>query len=114
VSAVELGSKVKNSTTIHACGAYLSFDEASTACALQHIFTALQQLEERNREPSLSRHRNLMEPFMFVSWILSKIRAYFRYRETVRELSQLTDRELDDLGISRYEIDSIARVHAGA
>jgi uncharacterized protein YjiS (DUF1127 family) len=49
---------------------------------------------------------------MFVSWILSKIRAYLSYRETVRELSQLTDRELDDLGISRFEIDGIARSHA--
>lgn len=46
---------------------------------------------------------------MFVSWILSKVRAYLRYRETLRELSQLSDRELDDLGIGRFEIESIAR-----
>jgi uncharacterized protein YjiS (DUF1127 family) len=51
---------------------------------------------------------------MFVSYLLAKIRAYLLYRETVRELSQLTDRELDDLGISRYEIDSVARAHAAA
>jgi uncharacterized protein YjiS (DUF1127 family) len=51
---------------------------------------------------------------MFVSYLLAKIRAYLLYRETVRELSQLTDRELDDLGISRYEIDSVARAHASA
>jgi uncharacterized protein YjiS (DUF1127 family) len=50
---------------------------------------------------------------MFVSMILSKIRAYLAYRETVRELSQLTDRELDDLGIARFEIDAVARSHAG-
>ena len=49
---------------------------------------------------------------MFVSYILSKVRAYMRYRETVRELSQLSDRELDDLGISRFQIDGIARQHA--
>ncbi|BCM84580.1 MULTISPECIES: DUF1127 domain-containing protein [Methylobacterium] len=46
---------------------------------------------------------------MFVSLILSKIRAYLRYRETVHELSRLSDRELDDLGISRFEIQGIAR-----
>jgi uncharacterized protein YjiS (DUF1127 family) len=51
---------------------------------------------------------------MFVTSILSKIRAYVLYRETVRELSQLNDRELDDLGISRFQIASIARQAAAA
>jgi uncharacterized protein YjiS (DUF1127 family) len=37
-----------------------------------------------------------------------------RYRETVRELSLLSDRELDDLGISRFQIENIAREHAVA
>ena len=46
---------------------------------------------------------------MIVTWIVSKIRTYFQYRETVAELSRLTDRELEDLGISRYDIDSVAR-----
>lgn len=46
---------------------------------------------------------------MFVSMIAAKVRAYFRYRETVRELSRLTDRELNDLGISRADIPYIAR-----
>ena len=51
---------------------------------------------------------------MFVTYLLSRIRAYFRYRETVRELSLLSDRELDDLGISRFQIQSVARHHAAA
>ena len=51
---------------------------------------------------------------MFVTYILSKVRAYFRYRETMSELSQLSDRELNDLGISRFEIEAIARKHATA
>ena len=46
---------------------------------------------------------------MIVSWILSKIRNYLQYRETVAELSRLTDRELEDLGITRFEIESVAR-----
>ncbi|WP_262270544.1 DUF1127 domain-containing protein [Microvirga yunnanensis] len=49
---------------------------------------------------------------MFVTFLLSKIRAYRRYRETVREPMQFTDRELDDLGIARHEIDAIARQNA--
>jgi uncharacterized protein YjiS (DUF1127 family) len=51
---------------------------------------------------------------MFVTYILSRVRAYLRYRETVRELAQLTDRELDDLGINRFQIDAIAREHSAA
>ena len=51
---------------------------------------------------------------MFVTYILSQIRAYMRYRETVRELSQLSDRELNDLGIVRYDIHYVARNSAAA
>ncbi|NNM72151.1 DUF1127 domain-containing protein [Enterovirga aerilata] len=46
---------------------------------------------------------------MFTSVILSKIREYLRYRETVRELSRLSDRELEDIGIARYQIEGVAR-----
>ncbi len=51
---------------------------------------------------------------MFVTYLLSKICAYVLYRETVRELSQLSDHELDDLGISRFQIASVARQAAAA
>ncbi|MDB5513056.1 MAG: hypothetical protein JWR08_2539 [Enterovirga sp.] len=46
---------------------------------------------------------------MFTSLILAKIRHYLKYRETMRELSRLTDRELEDIGIARYQIDAIAK-----
>ena len=45
---------------------------------------------------------------MFVAFLLSRIRAYQRYHQTIRELMQFSDRELEDLGISRYEIDTSA------
>jgi uncharacterized protein YjiS (DUF1127 family) len=51
---------------------------------------------------------------MFVTYLLSNIRAYFLYHETVRELSILSDRELGDLGISRVEITDVARRHSAA
>ena len=46
---------------------------------------------------------------MFTSVILAKIREYLRYRETLRELARLSDRELEDIGIARYQIDHVAR-----
>lgn len=46
---------------------------------------------------------------MFVTMILSRIRAYLRYRDTVNELSRLSDRELEDIGLARADIDAIAR-----
>lgn len=41
--------------------------------------------------------------------IFDRIRKYNKYRNTVRELNNLSDRELSDLGISRFEIPGIAR-----
>jgi uncharacterized protein YjiS (DUF1127 family) len=46
---------------------------------------------------------------MFLSSILAGINRWLRYRETVRQLSGLTDRELNDLGISRSDISAVAR-----
>ena len=42
--------------------------------------------------------------------VLSRVRAYLRYRDTIAQLSRLSDRDLADLGINRSEIRGIARV----
>ena len=49
------------------------------------------------------------ETEMFTSYLLAKIRNYLKYRETMRELANLSDRELEDIGVSRYQIESVAR-----
>ena len=46
---------------------------------------------------------------MFTTFILSKIRNFLKYRETLRQLSVLSDRELEDIGVARYQIDALAR-----
>ncbi|QRM36066.1 DUF1127 domain-containing protein [Microvirga sp. VF16] len=49
---------------------------------------------------------------MFIAFIVSKISAYLHYRKVIRELMQLSDRELDDIGVVRNDIDAIARQSA--
>lgn len=41
--------------------------------------------------------------------IIGKFRDWRSYRRTVTELSALTNRELNDLGINRSDIPSVAR-----
>ncbi|UJQ95054.1 DUF1127 domain-containing protein [Mariluticola halotolerans] len=42
------------------------------------------------------------------------IQKWAAYQQTVRELNALDNRSLNDLGISRGDIQRIARDHAGA
>lgn len=46
---------------------------------------------------------------MLISQILSAIKRWRDVRRTVAELDGLSDRELNDLGISRSDIANIAR-----
>jgi uncharacterized protein YjiS (DUF1127 family) len=41
--------------------------------------------------------------------LIRNYRNWRRYRDTVSELSRLSNRELTDLGISRHQIKAIAR-----
>ena len=39
----------------------------------------------------------------------AKLYAWRRFRDSVRELSRLSDRELNDLGIGRSDIEDVVR-----
>lgn len=41
--------------------------------------------------------------------ITEKLATWRRYRDAVRELSQMTDRELSDIGVRRGDIETIVR-----
>ena len=41
--------------------------------------------------------------------LIRNYRNWRRYRETVNELSRLTNRELDDIGITRADIPNVVR-----
>ena len=45
---------------------------------------------------------------MLTLFVLSKIRAWLLFRNTVHELECLNDKDLSDLGISRSDIKFIA------
>lgn len=45
---------------------------------------------------------------------VERVRRWAMYRNTVRELSVLSDRDLSDLGINRSDIEYVARKHASA
>src|ERR1700731_4769463 len=48
-------------------------------------------------------------PMTSIKTIAEKLAAWRRYREAVRELSRLNDRELNDIGIRRGDIEFIVR-----
>jgi uncharacterized protein YjiS (DUF1127 family) len=51
-------------------------------------------------------------PMSLIKTIAQKFGAWRRYRDAVRELSNLNDCELRDTGIDRDDIIAIARMHA--
>jgi uncharacterized protein YjiS (DUF1127 family) len=101
---------LENISLIHAFSAWLIYSIGSSFVHRAGIFAASQDKNTGHRRMA----PDPQELTMFVSYILAKVQAYFRYRETVRELSLLSTRELDDLGISRFQIESIARQTAAA
>ena len=55
-----------------------------------------------------ARHFEKGSQMTSIKSITEKLSAWRRYREAVRELSQLTDRELEDIGVRRGDIPFIA------
>lgn len=45
----------------------------------------------------------------WIARLRQRLEAYRMYRQTVRELSMLTDRDLNDLGIHRLQIPEVAK-----
>lgn len=41
--------------------------------------------------------------------MFGRIKSYIRNRETINKLESLSDRELRDIGINRYEIRHVAK-----
>lgn len=48
----------------------------------------------------------------FISKVSERNAKVQMVRKTIKELNTLTDRDLQDIGLSRYDIEMIAREHA--
>ena len=79
----------------HCCHATFAL-QGGEAVAYLHIVPKEQRSEPKDET---STEMNLIRNY----------RNWRRYRETVTELSRLTNRELQDLGISRGDIPFVAR-----
>jgi uncharacterized protein YjiS (DUF1127 family) len=72
-----------------------------TASYAKHHF-AVQQIDRL-------REQNRNKKMISLKTIAEKLNARRRYREAVGELSKLSDHELSDIGISRGDIEYVAR-----
>jgi uncharacterized protein YjiS (DUF1127 family) len=79
---------------------------ASQHCGFKAPFQTLICTATAQRQPSLQ--CNLMEGDMLIANVLGLLRSWRRYNASLRELNQLGDRELSDIGISRSDIPRIA------
>lgn len=57
---------------------------------------------QRNTDEALRPRRSFLEPAMFTSFILAKVRAYLKHRESQREWPLTSGRELDGLDLARF------------
>ena len=74
---------------------------AGAACILRCINTAL----DGNPVARPSRTRMIT----MIKTLAAKFHAWKRFRDSVRELERLSDRELSDLGIYRADIEEVVR-----
>lgn len=84
----------------------------AATCALHHKLYALQQRSHALLSPNKPTFGAII--MLVVNSLAKRLRRWASYRNTVRELSQLSDRGLQDLGIARGEIRFVAKKHAKA
>jgi uncharacterized protein YjiS (DUF1127 family) len=65
-------------------------------------------------DPSSGSWKSGVKNMIIIHAFVERVRRWAMYRNTVRELSVLSDRDLSDLGINRSDIEYVARKHASA
>jgi uncharacterized protein YjiS (DUF1127 family) len=75
--------------------------------APDHPYIALHHGSPERRQSGPA--RVLKRKIAMIRTLSAKLHAWRRFRESVRELSRLSDRELNDLGIGRSDIVDVVR-----
>jgi uncharacterized protein YjiS (DUF1127 family) len=76
------------------------------------MLQCVRQAERRHRnlaDGPKRKNKDFKKEHIMVKTITEKLNAWLRYREAVKELSRLSDRELSDIGVRRGDIEFIAR-----
>jgi uncharacterized protein YjiS (DUF1127 family) len=85
------------------------------AARADHNYVAVRWLIRTSiREAPGQNGRKKERPMTSIKTITQTFGAWRRYRDVVRELSAMSDRELSDIGLNRYDIGRIARESAAA
>jgi uncharacterized protein YjiS (DUF1127 family) len=78
-----------------------------------HSYVAPRQdgrsIRDRETRQNRQEQKDPKRSTAMIKTISEKLNAWRRYREAVKELSQLSDRELSDIGIRRGDIEFIVR-----
>lgn len=80
----------------------------SNSHTAEQLYIALHQ-HGATGTPEMARRAGKRRNTPLIKTLTSKYVAWRRFRESVRELSRLSDRELNDLGIGRSDIATVVR-----
>ena len=75
----------------------------------EQLYIALHQHGATGNSTGTARRAGTRRNTPLIKTLTSKYVAWRRFRESVRELSRLSDRELNDLGIGRSDIVTVVR-----
>ena len=75
----------------------------------EQLYVAVHQHGATGTSSGTARRAGTRRNTPLIKTLTSKYVAWLRFRESVRELSRLSDRELNDLGIGRSDIVTVVR-----
>jgi uncharacterized protein YjiS (DUF1127 family) len=89
--------------------AHIRLSYNGNSVRLEHLYIAVHQHGATATPPEDGTSAGKRRNTPLIKTLTSRFVAWRRFRDSVRELSRLSDRELNDLGIGRADIASVVR-----